>query len=219
MHAVLALVPDYDVLLVSERAITIRRKSDDMNLQIILKTYDSPDAILHSFDLPACKVLLTATRDGTAKGLEAWCTESFLFSVAHQVLWLDPGRFNAMYALRLCKYRLKGFRVVLLGVSREKRHVDPAVHGRELATSVTVAFALDLEKDVCDALASECCKTPLTRAYDVLMAHTSSLRTRTIYDVFERIQNPEGDGETAVYSYTLATSRALAAVPSEFAWK
>jgi len=71
---VLSLVPAPDNTLLSDRAVTVvrsvsraRRPAGDVSkgtlrLQVILRAFRTPDAVLHSFDLPACKVLLAAGR-------------------------------------------------------------------------------------------------------------------------------------------------------------
>ena len=155
--------------------------------------------------------------------LDAWCTEGFLFSIAHQVLWLDPMRFSAMYALRLMKYRLKGFRVVLVGVDRVNRCVDPTVHGsREVLTAITVALLLDLEREVADWLRI---MTPPTgvirRAYDALMCHTVELRTKSEYDVLDANANANANGHylvTSVFAYSMGIMHPMEVMPTEFEW-
>lgn len=232
-RAILALVPDRDAVLLSDRAITVRRRSDGLNLQIVLRVFRSPDAILHSFDLPACAVLVRRAPFAPSGGNEAWCTARFAFCIAHRTMWLEPGRaIGAAYALRACKYGIKGFRVRLCGIKRADRAVDPAVHPRTSTLAVaTVALLLEFERDIALALHVRALhvaagasppKTPTETAYAELMQRSEAMRHDRAYRIVASDPSREELGlgrPTAAFTYGYnATIRELDALPEGFDW-
>ena len=82
--------------------------------QVILRLYQSPDEILHGFDIQACKVLLCMD-NGTYK---FYGTQSFLESMRYNSVWIDTERQSSTYAIRLLKYYSKGFNVLMTGYNK-----------------------------------------------------------------------------------------------------
>lgn len=82
--------------------------------QVILRLYQSPDEILHGFDIQACKVLLHM-ENGMYK---FYGTQSFLESMRYNTVWIDTERQSSSYAVRLLKYYCKGFDVLMTGYNK-----------------------------------------------------------------------------------------------------
>lgn len=83
--------------------------------QVILRLYQTPDEILHGFDIQACKVLL-CMENGSYK---YYGTQSFLESMKYNAVWIDTERQSSSYAVRLLKYYCKGFGVLMTGYTKE----------------------------------------------------------------------------------------------------
>jgi hypothetical protein len=83
--------------------------------QVILRLYQSPDEILHGFDIQACKVLL-CMENGAYK---YYGTQSFLDSMRYNAVWIDTERQSSSYAMRLLKYYCKGFDVLMTGYNKK----------------------------------------------------------------------------------------------------
>lgn len=91
--------------------------------------WDDATPVVHVVSLAAPTLDYASVKVGPEGLCHAWSADGSLLAIGS-----DTG-VNATYAMRICKYRLnKGFRVVLLDVGRDPRHVDPAVHGRSMAT-------------------------------------------------------------------------------------
>ena len=206
--SILASLPPYDVMLLSDRALTII--IGNLRLQIVLRLYDTPAEILHSFDIPACKVLVRIVR---GVEYEAWGTSSFVFCVTRQVAWMDPERYSIGYALRLCKYRLKGFRVVLVGVSPDRKRVDTEVFSRAMLPLCALANLLYIEKEV-SSMDFRQNRKDVHDAYNKLMEVTSPMRRREFKVMY---REPMPRCAIFHYSESLITDR-IYELPAKMEW-
>ena len=85
---------------------------DGYTVQVVLRLHASLADVLGAFDLPVCKVLVVAARDGDA-ALEVYCGRMFLPCVARGAFWVDvsdPRFWTRASAYRIVKYVAKGFR-------------------------------------------------------------------------------------------------------------
>lgn len=118
LRGILRVFLDFDpslaVACVSENAVTVN--VNGVLHQVVLRLYDTPDQLLHGFDLAASEVLVRANHALPGAPLEAWCTAKFLAAVAHGAVWVDPGRQSLSYVMRMWKYWLKGFLILLFGL-------------------------------------------------------------------------------------------------------
>lgn len=82
----------------SGNAITIKGK---VSVQFITREYSSPSQIIHGFDVSCCSILFD--------GNKLWTTNKGLYCINNMVNWFEPDRSSPTYALRLCKYHMRGF--------------------------------------------------------------------------------------------------------------
>lgn len=126
-NAVLAAVlrlPAVEVAAQTGNAVTMIM-ADDLQVQIILRLYDTPAHILHSFDLAPSQVGIGMDpSSGGGRRLVMRCTRSWMTAMRRMAFWVDVDSWSVTTASRICKYYVKGFDVVIPGVRRAALRPD-----------------------------------------------------------------------------------------------
>ncbi|KAG5188804.1 hypothetical protein JKP88DRAFT_253267 [Tribonema minus] len=102
-------------VIITNCCITLSWRSVPADHQAPCDMYRTPAEVLFSFDIPACKVLLMGDRNGDVR---AFGTATFTQAISTRIVYAEPARFSVTYGLRLLKYHLKGFDVVVPGLVR-----------------------------------------------------------------------------------------------------
>lgn len=83
------------------------------SVQFVLRAARDPFDILSGFDLPPCKVLLTYEKMGRTMKFKAYATHDWVLAVRHGAYAVDGRAWSRATALRVFKYAVKGFDVLL----------------------------------------------------------------------------------------------------------
>ena len=117
--------------------------------QVVLRLYETPDEILHGFDIQACKVLM-CTDNGVIK---YYGTPSFIECMKYNTIWIDTERQSSTYAVRLIKYFCKGFDVLMTGYNKD--FVDNSImlgEEADIHKNKGLALLLRYEYEICKDL-------------------------------------------------------------------
>lgn len=119
---------------------------DKLTSQVVLRLYETPDEILHGFDIQACKVLMCMDN----RVIKYYGTPSFIECMKYNAIWIDTERQSSTYAVRLIKYFCKGFDVLMTGYKKD--FVDNSIMlGEKADIRKNKGFALLLryEHEIC----------------------------------------------------------------------
>lgn len=89
---------------------------DETTVQFVLRLCDGVSAVLHAFDMDACKVALWW--DVGAAGSRLAALPAWFYAMRHLAVHVDPVRCSPSYVPRLAKYYAKGFDVFVPGLLR-----------------------------------------------------------------------------------------------------
>jgi len=106
-------------------------------IQIVLRTFRTREDVLRSFDIAACRALIEF--DAATGRLEASATESFCAAVRQGAVWVDLAAVDSVptYTARLLKYAMKGFRILVPGLSRSAIAKDATLRTTNPSPDVT----------------------------------------------------------------------------------
>lgn len=98
-------IPKNSYAVLSEHALTVDR------VQFILREYKYMSQIPHGFDVGCCGVIFDIDN------MRCYCTRRAKYCIDNMVNWLEPDRSSPTYIKRLCKYALRGFRIMLPSIN------------------------------------------------------------------------------------------------------
>lgn len=132
--------PETQSAILTKNAITFGK------FQIILRIYRSPSEIVQGFDIQASKIL--AYKPEGSEDIQFWGTQSFYLAMKHLSIWTDPERQSRTYILRLFKYFMKGFDVLLIGLDRSL--IDHIPYTAPFEDLKGMAWILRVERRILD---------------------------------------------------------------------
>lgn len=120
----------------SAHAITLVSQYPFRHVQVVLRLYNSPAEVLMGFDVDSCAC--------GYDGKRAYTCQRTVFAFAAQENTIDMSRRSPSYEMRLSKYALRGFSVVVPELTRDR--VDPSLYERRFDKVQGLARLLLLER-------------------------------------------------------------------------
>jgi ankyrin repeat protein len=166
----------------SAHAITLVSQYPFRHIQIVLRIYSSPYEVLAGFDVDAC----TVGFDGT----NVYCDVRSHHALVTNYNTIDFTRRSPSYEMRLAKYGMRGFSVLVPGLDRDK--VDPGIFERPWNSLDGLAKLLVLEK----------LRTPEERAafYDAQRELRGTSNTAHYHSFSSRFGGGFGFGSSSRYA-------------------
>ncbi|TFK64176.1 ankyrin [Pluteus cervinus] len=140
MHAIYNAVQDavpWDVTCVrTKHTVSIHSQYPYRSIQIVLRLYSSPAEILAGFDIDVpCFAY---------NGTQVWGNPRAIVAMMRQCNTVDMTRRSPSYEVRLAKYSLRGFEVLVPSLKRQD--IDPTIYERSIARIEGLARLLVFER-------------------------------------------------------------------------
>ena len=104
------------VLLEDEDLVNFSVDEATIVIQVVLHIFESPEHVLHSFDLAPCKVCMGRFEEEAPLQIRA--TSGWVHAMRHQAFWVDTDAWSAATLFRIFKYYTRGFDVFVTTLDR-----------------------------------------------------------------------------------------------------